>query len=177
MSPSPSPSWSDAGVETLFVWGGDGTVQQCIDALRSAPPALAILPAGTANLFAGNLGVPTDLEAAVGIGLGGRRRTLDLGTVNDERFGVMAGVGFDAEMIRTAEAGLKDRLGRLGYVVAGALGLQRDAVPDARHGRRRRLVRRTQHLRARRQHGRRVRGRLSASRTPVPTTGGWTSGS
>ena len=95
---------------------------------RSAPPALAILPAGTANLFAGNLGVPTDLEAAVSIGLGGRRRTLDLGTVNGERFGVMAGVGFDAEMIRTAEAGLKDRLGRLGYIVAGALGLQRDAV-------------------------------------------------
>jgi len=118
----------DAGVETLFVWGGDGTVQQCIDALRSASPALAILPAGTANLFAGNLGVPTDLEEAVSIGLGGRRRTLDLGTVNDERFGVMAGVGFDAEMIRTAEAGLKERLGRLGYVVAGALGLQRDAV-------------------------------------------------
>ena len=118
----------DAGVETLFVWGGDGTVQQCIDALRSASPALAILPAGTANLFAGNLDVPTDLEAAVSIGLGGHRRTLDLGTVNDERFGVMAGVGFDAEMIRTAEAGLKERLGRLGYIVAGALGLQREAV-------------------------------------------------
>ena len=81
----------DAGVDLLFVWGGDGTVQQCINAVGAAPVTLAIMPAGTANLLAGNLGIPRDLEAAVDIGLSGRRRKLDLGAVNGERFSVMAG--------------------------------------------------------------------------------------
>ena len=118
----------DAGVDLLFVWGGDGTVQKCIDTVGKAPITLAILPAGTANLFATNLGIPTDLEEAVSIGFTGRRRTLDVGIVNGERFGVMAGIGFDALMIRDADGGLKDRLGRLAYVVAGIRDVGRDAV-------------------------------------------------
>ena len=118
----------DAGVDVLFVWGGDGMVQRCIDAIRKAPVTLAILPAGTANLFATNLGIPRDLEEAVRIGLHGRRRTLDVGSVNGERFGVMAGTGFDALMIRDADAGLKDHLGRFAYAVTGARGIGRDPV-------------------------------------------------
>lgn len=119
----------DAGVELLFVWGGDGTVQACIDAIGDAAVSVALLPAGTANLMAGNLGVPPDLEEAVRIGVSGRRRRIDLGLVNGERFGVMAGVGFDALIIRKADAGLKDKLGRLAYVASGIRGVGRDAVP------------------------------------------------
>jgi len=118
----------DAGVDLLFVWGGDGTVRRALNALGSAPVTLAILPAGTANLFASNLGIPRNVEDAVRVGLTGRRRTVDLGEVNGERFAVMAGVGFDAVLIRTADAGLKDRLGRLGYVVAGMGAVRREAV-------------------------------------------------
>lgn len=117
-----------AGADLLFVWGGDGTVRRCLNAVGAAPVTLAILPAGTANLFASNLGIPRDLEQAVSVGLTGRRLTLDVGAVNGERFGVMAGVGFDAVMIRKADAGLKDRLGRLGYVVAGVEAIRSDAV-------------------------------------------------
>lgn len=118
----------DAGVDLLYVWGGDGSVQRCVDAIGHAPVTLAILPAGTANLFATNLGIPADLEEAVEIGLHGQRRTLDVGNVNGERFAVMAGTGFDAIMIRDADAGLKDRLGRLAYVVTGVRGVGRDPV-------------------------------------------------
>ncbi|WP_240741973.1 diacylglycerol/lipid kinase family protein [Micromonospora zingiberis] len=80
---------------------------------------MAILPAGTANLFAGNLGIPEDLPAAVRIGLHGRRRRLDLGKLNGEHFAVMAGAGFDGELIRAADRELKGRLGRLAYVWTG----------------------------------------------------------
>ena len=88
----------------MFVWGGDGMVQRMIDALgghrtrrsRSCPP-------GPANLLATNLGIPTDLAAAVDIGLHGARRRLDVGVMNGERFAVMAGAGFDARMIRDAD--------------------------------------------------------------------------
>jgi diacylglycerol kinase family enzyme len=59
------------GCELLFVWGGDGTVQRCIDAAAGSEAALAILPAGTANLFATNLGIPQDIAQAVSIGMRG----------------------------------------------------------------------------------------------------------
>ncbi|MDQ3379491.1 MAG: YegS/Rv2252/BmrU family lipid kinase [Actinomycetota bacterium] len=115
----------DQGADLLFVWGGDGMVQRSIDALGKSEVAIAIVPAGTANLFASNLGIPQDVEEAVRIGLQGPRRTLDVGRMNDERFVVMAGAGFDAQMIREADGGLKDRFGRMAYVWTGMKQLGR----------------------------------------------------
>ena len=114
----------DEGAELVFAWGGDGTVQRCLDVLAGSGTPLAVLPAGTSNLFATNLGIPQDIEEAVTIGLGQTRRTLDVGVLNGEHFGVMAGVGFDAAMIRDADAGLKDTIGRLAYVWTGARNLR-----------------------------------------------------
>jgi diacylglycerol kinase family enzyme len=113
----------EAGADLVFVWGGDGTIQQCIDTLAGTGTPIAILPAGTSNLLATNLGVPQDIEAAVQIGLHGDRRVLDTGTVNGEHFTVMAGAGLDALMIRDADAGLKDRIGRAAYLWTGAKNL------------------------------------------------------
>jgi YegS/Rv2252/BmrU family lipid kinase len=118
----------EAGVDLLFVWGGDGMVQRCIDAVGKAPVTLAVLPAGTANLFATNLGIPKELEEAVQVGLYGPRRTLDVGTANGERFAVMAGAGFDALMIRAVDGPLKEHLGRFAYVVTGVRGIARDPI-------------------------------------------------
>jgi len=112
------------GVDVLFVWGGDGSVQRCIDAVAGTDTAVAILPAGTANLLASNLNVPHDIEAAVKIGLHGDRRRLDTGSVNGERFTVMAGAGFDARMIADADRGAKDRLGSAAYLVTGLKSLR-----------------------------------------------------
>ncbi len=113
----------DDGAELIFVWGGDGTVQQCIDALAGTPALLAILPAGTANLLANNLEIPIDLKQAVEVGLHGLHRPLDTGTINGEHFAVMAGAGTDALMIRAADRGLKDRIGRAAYLWTGAQNL------------------------------------------------------
>jgi diacylglycerol kinase (ATP) len=104
------------GAELIFVWGGDGMVQRCVDVVADSEAALAIVPAGTANLLASNLGVPKTIDAAVEIGLHGTRRRLDVGRINGERFAVMAGVGFDARMIHDATHELKRALGRLAYV-------------------------------------------------------------
>ena len=112
------------GTELIFVWGGDGTVQRCIDAAAGSDAALAILPAGTANLLATNLGIPQDIEQAVGIGLRGERRKLDVGRFNGEKFAVMAGAGFDASMIQQADGSLKERLGRVAYVWTGSQQLR-----------------------------------------------------
>lgn len=115
---------AEEGVELLFAWGGDGIVQRCVDTLAGDALAaeLAIMPAGTSNLFATSLGIPTDLEGAVEIGLYGATRALDLGRFNGERFAVMAGAGFDATLVKEADD-LKDRLGRAAYVLSGARNL------------------------------------------------------
>ena len=104
------------GAKLLFVWGGDGMVQQCIDALRGRDAVLAILPAGTGNLLATDLGIPKNIARAVEIGLKGKRRKLDVGIVNRERFAVMTGAGFDEIMIRATSRLAKQKLGRLAYL-------------------------------------------------------------
>ena len=114
----------EEGAELVYAWGGDGMVQRCIDVLAGSKARLAIIPAGTANLFATSLGIPKDIEQAVGIGLHGEHRKLDVGTFNGERFGVMAGAGFDAAMIRDADGGLKERFGRVAYVWTGSENLR-----------------------------------------------------
>ena len=112
------------GAELLFAWGGDGLVQRCIDVLAGTDVPLAVLPAGTSNLLATNLNLPSDIAEAVAIGLGGERRRIDVGRINGERFAVMAGSGIDAAMIHDADGTLKDRLGRVAYVWAGLKNLR-----------------------------------------------------
>ena len=109
----------DEGADLIVAWGGDGTVQRCLDVMAGTGATLAVVPAGTANLFASNLGIPRDIPECVRIGLHGRVRKLDVGRLKGERFGVMAGAGLDARMIQDADGTLKDRLGRLAYVWTG----------------------------------------------------------
>ncbi len=109
--------------DVIFIWGGDGTVQMCINALVETKAVIAILPAGTANLLAGNLNIPNDISKAVSIGLQGTRRKLDTGSYNGEHFAVMAGTGFDAFVIKEASVKLKDLIGRLAYFYSGTKNL------------------------------------------------------
>ena len=60
-APAAAKKALDDGADLLFVWGGDGTIQRVVDAVAGAGVTLALLPAGTANLLARNLGVPLDL--------------------------------------------------------------------------------------------------------------------
>jgi YegS/Rv2252/BmrU family lipid kinase len=123
-----------AGAELLLVWGGDGMVQRCIDAIAGLGDAganvtVGIIPAGTANLLATNLGIPHDLGDALDIALSGRIRRIDIGVVNGEHFGVMAGAGFDARMIDAADAEAKTRHGSLAYVRTGASAIRAEPEP------------------------------------------------
>jgi len=112
------------GAELVFVWGGDGMVQRCVHVLAGSDAKLAVVPAGTANIFASNLGIPQDIAEAVEIGLRGKARTLDVGTLNGERFAVMAGAGLDARMIQGADGDLEDRFGRLAYIWTASKNLR-----------------------------------------------------
>jgi diacylglycerol kinase (ATP) len=111
-------------VDLVIVWGGDGMVQRCVDVVAGTDTSLAVIPAGTANLLATNLGIPKQIEGALDIALSGQTRRIDVGRLNGERFAVMAGAGFDARMIGDADGGLKERFGRLAYVWTGAKNLR-----------------------------------------------------
>ena len=114
----------ERGADHVFVWGGDGMAQRCIDTMAGSDATLAIVPAGTSNLLASNLGIPKSVKKAVDVGLSGERRKIDVASLNGERFAVMAGAGFDAEMIDGADGAMKRRLGRAAYLWTGAKSLR-----------------------------------------------------
>jgi diacylglycerol kinase family enzyme len=110
----------ESGAEVVFVCGGDGTVMSAVSALVGTDAALAILPAGTGNLLAANLGLSTDLVAALQVALESGLRRLDVGAVDGQHFAVMAGMGFDAHMLDATSDTAKARIGWPAYVL-GAL--------------------------------------------------------
>jgi YegS/Rv2252/BmrU family lipid kinase len=112
------------GVDLVFAAGGDGTVRACVTAIVGSGVPLAILPTGTGNLLARNLGLPVIVADAVTAGLGGEERRIDVGRMGDERFVVMAGLGFDAAMMADAPEALKARVGWPAYVVSGSRHLR-----------------------------------------------------
>lgn len=118
----------DDGAELVIACGGDGTVRACADGLAGSGVPLGIIPSGTGNLLARNLGVPLDAAEALKVALHGRDRLIDLGRVDDQRFAVMAGIGFDAALVADASDGLKKRMGWPAYFLSGARHLLGDVM-------------------------------------------------
>jgi diacylglycerol kinase family enzyme len=107
-----------AGVGLVVASGGDGTVTACVAGLAGSGIPLGVLPAGTGNLLARNLGLPLSLDDALAVALTGTDRRLDVGIANGRPFVVMAGVGFDAEMLGGASDQLKKRVGWAAYILS-----------------------------------------------------------
>lgn len=114
------------GAEIVAVCGGDGTVQSCLAPLANAAATLSVVPLGTGNLLASNLGIPAGLDDVEVTG--GATMSIDVGVVNGETFAVMAGSGFDALMIRDANDTLKSRLGTVAYVFSALRHLREQLV-------------------------------------------------
>jgi diacylglycerol kinase family enzyme len=115
----------EGGARVVFVCGGDGTVRSCVSELAGTDVALAVLPAGTGNLLAANLGLTHDLIGGIEVALGGGTRRIDVGAVDGECFAVMAGMGFDAQMLAATSETTKARIGWPAYVF-GAIRHLRD---------------------------------------------------
>ncbi len=107
------------GNELVISVGGDGTLNEVINGLVGSRVRLGIIPAGLSNVLALELGIPDDLDAAVGIITGGHTRRIDLGVVNKRYFSVMISIGLDAEAVRIVNPTLKKFIKRYAYHVAG----------------------------------------------------------
>jgi diacylglycerol kinase (ATP) len=108
------------GYRAVVAVGGDGTVAEVITGLAGTPVPLVIVAQGTGNQVACNLGIPRDVEGAVEVAVNGVPRPMDLGQLSDGRyFALMAGAGWDAEVMTVATRELKDRWGFGAYLYAG----------------------------------------------------------
>lgn len=112
--------------DLVCAMGGDGTVRAVAAVLRGTSVPYGLLPSGTGNLLARNLGIPLgSLADAVEIALLGQDRAIDVGTATfddgvERVFMVMGGVGLDAEIMDKTDEELKKRVGWGAYVAAGA---------------------------------------------------------
>jgi diacylglycerol kinase (ATP) len=115
------------GCGTLFVAGGDGTVNEAVNGVGAAhgleTTTFGVIPLGTGNDFATALGIPADVDAAAGVLLAGRTIQVDLGEVNGRLFFNTSGGGFVAEVSVAVTPQLKTIAGRLAYLIGGAQSL------------------------------------------------------
>lgn len=105
------------GYDAVVAAGGDGTVNEVVNGLAGSPTALGIVAAGTANLLAGELNLPADIPSACSAIVAGKSRTIDLGIIDGRFFTIMAGVGFDAHVVRLVDRKLKGRWGAFSYLI------------------------------------------------------------
>jgi diacylglycerol kinase family enzyme len=106
------------GDKLVFAVGGDGTVRACAHDLAGSGIPLAIVPRGTANLFARHLGLPSEIDRALHTGFGPVQRLVDMPFADGRPFVAMAGLGIDAAVVAATPAALKRHLGWLGYALA-----------------------------------------------------------
>src|ERR1700677_3948502 len=109
-----------AGCDTVFACGGDGTIHNMVQILANTPVALAVLPMGTANALAHDLGLPMNVVKAAAALLGAKPRRVALGRIQCQNFDgnsvcryfvIAAGVGVDAHLFYKLAPGTKRRLG------------------------------------------------------------------
>ncbi len=117
-------------VQAIVAVGGDGTVNEVVNGLAGGDIPLGIVPAGTVNVLAQELGIPLDVAKACAVITRGRTATLDLGYADGRRFILMVGAGLDALTIRELDPRRKRRFKELAFVGAGIGAFRRHAQPE-----------------------------------------------
>jgi YegS/Rv2252/BmrU family lipid kinase len=124
----------DAGTDVVCAYGGDGTVMEVAHAVKGGEMPMGILPGGTANLMAVELGIPKDLTQAahVVVAQGSGVKKVDMGQVGERFFMLRLGMGVAAEKVRLADRQLKDRYGIMAYSIAALKAIKEAQKADYR---------------------------------------------
>lgn len=112
-----------AGMRMVVAAGGDGTINEVIQALAGHTTALGVLPMGTVNVWAREANIPLTLAEARAVLVYGARRRIDLGRAGSRYFILMAGIGIDAEVARRVEHHFLKRIGLkvMDYIATGGI--------------------------------------------------------
>jgi len=112
---------AEEGFEKIVAAGGDGTINEVVNGLAGTNVTLGLLPIGTMNVFATELGLPVhDLEFCWNIVKGDSTRSVDLPKANQKFFVQLAGVGLDAQVVKETSSQLKRNFGPLSYLISAA---------------------------------------------------------
>jgi YegS/Rv2252/BmrU family lipid kinase len=138
---TPSPTEPDGSVilqvrelvrdrpDLLVAWGGDGTIHEVVNGMFGSGIPLGILPGGTANLTVRELSLPGNVPDAIRLIGAGHLKQVSIGQANSRYFILMAGVGFDSEVIRNVRWDLKKKLGKMAFGIAAIEAARRYAYP------------------------------------------------
>ena len=110
---------AEAGFEIAIAWGGDGTLNEVARGLCDSATAMGVLPGGTVNVFAREVGIPLKLSGALDTLVGGRIVRVPMGFADERPFLLMAGVGLDGEVVYRLKSGFKDALGAFAFWLDG----------------------------------------------------------
>jgi diacylglycerol kinase (ATP) len=109
------------GYGKIVAAGGDGTIHEVVNGLAGTEAALGLLPLGTMNVFATELGLPSaDLEKCWQIICDGNTRRVDLPAANGKHFVQLAGIGLDAQAVQETSRAFKRNFGPLSYLISAA---------------------------------------------------------
>ncbi|MGF1678712.1 MAG: diacylglycerol/lipid kinase family protein [Candidatus Methylacidiphilales bacterium] len=115
--------------DTVIAAGGDGTINEVVNGMAGREAKLGVLPVGSVNVFAMELGLPMSLDRCIDVIRRGKSRAIDLAKANDRYFVQLAGVGLDAETVRDTAPHFKKSLGPLSYVMTLSQVASREAPP------------------------------------------------
>ncbi|GCE04099.1 diacylglycerol/lipid kinase family protein [Dictyobacter aurantiacus] len=107
-------------IDVVIATGGDGTIHEVIQGLAGSETALGVLPSGTVNVWAREVGIPLDLNGASNVLLNGQTRRIDLGKIDDQYFLLMVGIGVDGEIAQAVEKQSMKRLKFISYLLMAA---------------------------------------------------------
>ena len=108
------------GFRRIIAAGGDGTVNEVVNGIAGSDAALGLLPLGTMNVFATELGLPSDLDRCWDVIRQDQTRLVDLPSANGKHFVQLAGIGLDAQVVKETSRAFKRSFGPLSYLVSAA---------------------------------------------------------
>ncbi|MGA2171953.1 MAG: diacylglycerol kinase family protein [Sedimentisphaerales bacterium] len=124
-----------AGIDALAVYGGDGTLTEAISGLIGSEIPLVILPGGSANVMAAELGIPTDLKEACTLLNQGplETKTIDVGQFDKRYFIARISIGFEADVVKGAGRETKNKIGIFAYFLSAARALKKKTKKAVYH--------------------------------------------
>lgn len=109
------------GFDTIVAAGGDGTVNEVVNGMADSEASLGILPIGTMNVFAQEIGLPANqISKCWDLILSGETRSIDLALANNDYFVQLAGVGLDAQALKETDRDVRRTIGPLSYIISAA---------------------------------------------------------
>lgn len=120
---------SPESVDAIAIAGGDGTINDAINGIHPGTPPVGLIPLGTANVLAHEIGLPSDPASIAATLIRGDSRAVVPGQVNGRRFMMMASIGFDAHVVSGVRGEVKRRIGKVVYALSAMRQLVRYPCP------------------------------------------------